>query len=127
MPLGDITIHLAVPQLPVASGDYAQGEPATVVMTPGVAFDCFLQMPTGSAEGDAPKGNRRVKPATLKYEPFDIEGGPVDVRAESEVLVTAIELTGPDAVRWQVIGDPLPYAPPGDVIGYEAQLRRVED
>lgn len=131
MPLGDICIHPCVPFGVVDGTDFSWGEATEQTPTDGTPFFGFLQLVnSGGEEADAKIGKRKVKRPTLKYEPyaFDESGNAVSgLTAEDLVKVTAEELTGPNPVVWQVVGDPVPYSPPGDVIGYEAQLRRVED
>ena len=128
MPIGDVTVHVGVVLETESSGSYAQGEPAEVKPVIKQTIDCLLQIPRGGDEdSDAPKGRRKITRPMIIFEPFDVLGADFSLAAEDSILITAPELTGPDPVLWQVVGDPTPFAPPGDVIGYEANLRRVED
>lgn len=128
MPFADIMVHVGVVLEVQSSGGYAQGEPAEVEPVPKQTIDCFLQLPRGADEDEeAPRGRRKITRPTLMYEPFDILGGDFTLKAEDLIDITAPELTGPDPVRWQVVGDAEPFARPGDLIGSRSYLRRVED
>lgn len=86
------------------------------------AFGCFLQLPRGDETGGP--GGRRVKRPALMFPP-PADGTRLD--GADEVLVTAADLTGPDPVRWQVVGSPAASGPPGGpTIVFEATLARVE-
>lgn len=127
MPLGTICVHTATPVTEVESDDeatWAAGEPEKTVTT-GEAFPCVLFLPLGKREDTR---GRQVREPTLLWEAFNEEGEPmVPVKENDELLILAEELTGADPVRWQVNGEPQPFGPPGEVIGYQATLIRVSD
>lgn len=126
MPLGRVTVHLAVPIAPVQSGEWVEGR-REKKDEPGTPFDCLLQLPTGGSEEAVPRGRRVIKQPQILYEDFDHAGAELAIDAEDELEITAPELTGPDPVKWQVDGAPTPLAKPGFLIGYLARLKRVED
>lgn len=126
--LGAICVHSATP-VTRAEGDdpaaWAAGEPDSTVEE-GDAFPCCLFLPLGPARQDT-KG-RQVREPTLLWDALDEDGELIPrVRINDELLIVAPELTGADAVRWQVLGEPQPLGPPGSVKGYQALLARVSD
>lgn len=128
MPLGTVTVHTAtIISIEVDPDEetWIEGEPDEKEVE-GQTFDCFLSL-AATPEEDTPIRRRRVKKPTLLYEAEDDDGNVIALAPEDELLITAEELTGPDPVRWQVDGEPLPLAPPGRLIGFEAKLKRVED
>lgn len=69
-----------------------------------------------------------MREPTLMWEATDEEGELMPlVRINDELEIVAPELTGEDPVTWQVIGEPQPLGPPGNVIGFQATLVRVSD
>lgn len=126
MPLGSVTVHRAVQRRLQKTDEWVEGQRKTEE-TGGIPFPVLLQLPTGGSEEVSPRGRRKIKQPQILFEPFDEEGGELSISAEDELEITAPELTGPDAVLWQVDGDPSPLAKPGFLIGYLARLKRVED
>lgn len=126
MALGDVLVHSAYVLRPVQSGARIEGE-HDVEDEEGTPFDCFLILPRGGQESNAPRGRRTITRPTLLYEPEDQLNGVVELDSTSKLMVTAEELTGPDPVEWQVDGDPTPFARPGELIGFEVNLKRVSD
>lgn len=132
MPLGDVLIHEAVPvSTKRKAGERIEGEYDYEPVL-GTAFDAFLILPNAPREGPPTimRGRREVTVPTLLYEPEDVVGGDVILKGEDDVDVTAEELAGilgAETVRWQVVGDPQPFVRPGELVGFQAQLRRVVD
>lgn len=125
MPLADICVHTGRPVTPEQAGPKVDGK-AKLEDVQGTPFDCVLFLPSPGGEED--RGGRKVKRPTLMFVPEDRGGQPVALDGKSKVLVTAPELTGPDAVLWQVEGNVQALGKPGEVIiGSQATLRRVED
>ena len=119
MPYPDVLVHTAQSVAEVAGhtpprveGDY------DVTEERGTPFACCLFMPL---PGEADRRGRTV------VEPTVLLPGHVSVARSERLLITAPELTGPDAVEWQVQGVQ-PFGKPGNpLIGRQATLRRVED
>lgn len=128
MPISTVCVHTATPVTQSESDDeatWAAGEPDESTVT-GTTFPCCLFLPLGPARQDT-KG-RQVREPTLLWEAYDEEGEPLPlVRINDELLIVALELTGEDPVRWQVLGEPQPLGAPGNVIGFQATLARVSD
>jgi hypothetical protein len=130
MPLGSVLLHVGVPlreQPTEEDPEYVEGEPATTEPTEGAEFDCLLIFPRGGDEETPPRGRRTVKRPVILYEPFDVAGADLVLKAEDQVKVTAEELTGPEPVTWQIDGEPTPMAKPGFLVGIEAALKRIDD
>jgi hypothetical protein len=69
-----------------------------------------------------------VRRPLLLLSALDEDGQPVAVSSADLLDITAPELTGPSAVRWQVDGYPQPFGKPGEsIIGSQCNLRRVDD
>lgn len=128
MGISYVCVHKAVPVTRAESTDpskWAAGEPDETTEE-GAEFDCCLFLPLGPQRENT-KG-RQIREPTLLWDALDEEGEPIpQVRINDELLITAPELTGPTAVRWQVLGEPQPLGPPGWVKGYQATLARVSD
>jgi hypothetical protein len=125
VPLATVLVHTGRPVVPEQTGPKVDGK-AQVNDEPGTPFDCVLFLPAPGGEED--RGRRVVKRPTLLFGPFDRAGEPVTLAGKQKVLVTAPELTGPDAVLWQVEGNVQAFGKPGRPIkGSQATLRRVED
>lgn len=118
--------HTATPVIYVEAGERIEGERDVEPVT-GVSFGCFLQLPGGEEDNSSPRGRRQVKRPTLLYRARDFVGDVIAVAASDDLLIVAPLITGPDAVRWQVVGDPEPLASPRRLVGFQARLRRVED
>lgn len=152
MPLGDVTVHAATPVLTTTDSEetWIEGEPDEDV-TAGVPFDCLLIFPSGARSGrpafgdreqSSSRGRRKVDEPRILYEAERDDGSLVQLVAEDEVIIDAPELLGEGTVTvsdsegnpldvaghlFQVEGDPTPMAPPGEVIGWQATLKRVLD
>lgn len=132
MPLADVLVHTAVPVVykRTETEERIAGEIDTTQEGDepgeGVAFDCFLQLPQGQ-EAEQDRRRRKIRRPTILYENEDVMGQPFVLSAEDELDITAEELTGPESVRWKVEGEPEPLARPGELIGFQARLRRVSD
>lgn len=113
--------HTAWPVTGIDVGDEVEGEADDEPVT-GAPFRCFLQFRDSSET----RPGRQVKRPLLLFEPVDSEGIQFSLRADQELLIEASELFE-GKQRFQVDGDPTPLAPPGELIGYEAALRRVEE
>lgn len=91
-------------------------------------FPCFLFLPLGQEE--AGPRSRKVTRPTVMWDPAELPVGVESPRADSELVITAVELApaaGADTVRWQIEGQPQPFGPPGEpVVGVQASLKRVE-
>lgn len=125
MALEDICVHIGRPVAPESTGPKVDGKASTQDV-PGTPFSCVLFMPSPGGEED--RGGRRVSRPTLMFLPTDRAGQPMALTGKQKVLVTAAELTGPEAVLWQVDGNVQPLGKPGDpIIGSQAYLKRVED
>lgn len=119
--------HTATPLIYLKTGERIQGEfdVATERATP---FGCFLFLPRGSEDTASPRGRRNVKRPTLLTNPRDLAGDVLSyLRAEDELEIVALNLTGPDPVRWQIVGTPEYLSAPRRLKGFEFTLRRVED
>lgn len=127
MPLGNVLVHVGIPQREESTPEYVEGEPASTEPTPGTPFDCFLIFNRGGSEEESKKGSRVIQRPSLLFEPFDVTGADFMLKASEKVEITAPELLGADAVLFQVDGDPTPFAKPGFLVGYEAALKRVRD
>lgn len=147
MPLGDVMVHSATP-VSTTDGEAAtwvEGEPDED-RTAGPAFDCFYMEGRGASEQPAiPRGRRKVEQPTILYEPERDDGSVIHLVAEDEIVIDPGDDDGLWAVfggagqtvtvgeeevpgvLFQVDGDPEPFQPPGEVIGYEARLKRVVD
>ena len=126
MPIGDVTVHSAQLVRMVETGAKIEGE-RVIARQLGAVFDVFLtygqsetpRSPTtetlrGVAGGDTRRGS-------IMWEPPAPE-----LTNEDRLLIVAEELTGPTALEWMLDGDPVPLAAPGDLIGFEARVVRVE-
>jgi hypothetical protein len=112
------------------TGARVQGE-KEVKPFPGTPFACFLILPQGGAEQQLPRGRRTVTRPTLLVALEDDAGAPVVISSAAKIDVTAPELAqfldGLETVRWEVDGDPTPFARPGDPVGSMVNLKRVRD
>jgi hypothetical protein len=146
--LGDVTVHTATPILTTTSEDedtWVEGEPDETTSF-GVVFDCFYMHGRGATEQPAvPRGRRKVEGPTIIYESERDDGSIVQLVAEDEVVIDPGDDEGIWAVlggegqtvkvgneeipgvRFQVDGDPEPFQPPGEVLGFQARLKRVVD
>lgn len=127
MPLGDVCVHVGTPIVTQNDPDedtWVEGEPDEDPAD-GVPFDCFFMELRGASEMSSPVGIRKIKGPTILFEDERDDGSRVVLKAEDELWVLAEEVLGPDPVRFQVDGDPTPFQPPGEVIGWEALLKRV--
>lgn len=118
--------HTATPIIYVQSGERIEGE-TDIEAQSATPFGCFLQIPQGTEDDDNPRGRRNVKRPTLLFRARDIVGDVIDLRPEDELDIVAPKLTGPDPVRWQVVGTPEYLAGPRKLVGFQVRLRRVED
>jgi len=139
MPLGDVCVHLATPVSTTTSEDedtWIEGEPDEVRKA-GAPFECFFMDP-GSKEQPNPRGKRKIDQPTILCEGEREDGSPIELTAEDEVIIFAEEIpsaTGTVTVAseefpgalFQVDGDPMPFAPPGELIGWEVRLKKVVD
>lgn len=127
--------HTATPVTYSDTGDptdWVEGEPGTDGLEPatGDPFPCFLFLPSGGGSADTPYRVRTVQTPQMLFDPLRDDGSVVDLKPEDELLIDAPELapwTGAQVSRWQVNGRPLPFGPPGQVIGVLATLRQVDD
>lgn len=141
MPLGDVTVHEATPVETTQSTDedtWVEGEPDEE-RNAGQPFDCFYMAPTGAREDrGSPRGRRKISQPTIMFEGERDDGSLIQLEAEDEVIVNAEEVLGAGktskvgdqeipGVLFQVDGDPTPLAAPGDLIGWEARLKKVID
>lgn len=148
---GSILVHVAVPltydEPQTDPTEWIEGEPGPDgggEPDQGSPFVCVLFLPGPGGEQQNAYRSRTVTQPTLLYNPFrDVyqaavapfpgvvgDGSPIVVRNETELLVTAPELeawTGGVTVRWQVVGIPQAFGPPGQVYGSQATLRQVVD
>lgn len=118
--------HTATPILYIVEGDRIEGE-RDVTPVPGTPFGCFLQLPGGEEDSGTPRGRRQIKRPTLLFRATDLAGDVIDLSSADELDIVAPLLTGPAAVRWQVVGTPEYLAAPRRLVGFQARLKRVED
>jgi hypothetical protein len=126
--LEDVCIHTVTPVSTEATGPLVEGE-RDEQPVPGTPFQGVLFLPLGSEEAN-PFRPRKLSRPTLLCLPEDAAGQPVTLKPEDEVTILAPELapwTGANAARWQVDGAPQPFGPPGSVIGFQANLVKVQD
>jgi hypothetical protein len=141
MALGDKCVHTATPVLTTTATEdeehWIEGEPDEEIAT-GASFDCLYLAPTGASESDSPRGRRKISQPTILFEGERDDGSLIELIAEDEVVVFAEEVLGASKVTkvggtdvpgvlFQVDGDPTPLAAPGDLIGWEARLKKVID
>jgi hypothetical protein len=135
MPLPQrILAHTATP-LTYEEGpgtEWVEGERGTAPEpVQGVPFACILFLPGPGGEQQGPARMRAVQEPTMLYNAVRDDNSPVELTDETELLVSAPELaafTGGATVRWQVVGDPQPFGPPGrTIVGVQATLRQVRD
>lgn len=134
MPFDDVLVHTATPWVTVEAGELVDGD-TDAEERPGTPFDCCLFLPQGAEESGTPRGgSRQVKRPTLLVAAEDRTGAPVSLAKEAELDIVAPELNAASglpsetAVRYQVDGSPQPLGRPGDdIIGFQAQVKRVED
>jgi hypothetical protein len=138
MALEDVLVHTATPWRKVDDradapdeADWIEGEPGADDQEPerGTPFPCVLFLPLGSEEAGRPRA-RQVSRPTMLFLPERDDGSTVDVTGNDELLISAPELaawTGAAEQRWQVDGAPQPFGPPGEVIGLQATVLKVDD
>lgn len=138
MPLADVCVHTATPvstRDDDEAGTWIEGEPDEKVVK-GEPFDCFFLISirrrsnsnfSGAREEANFPTQRKIESPTILFEDERDDGTRVEISAEDEVDIVAEEILGADPIRFQVEGDPIPLAKPGEVIGWEARLRRVID
>ena len=141
MALGDVMVHLATPIETTTDDNYIEGE-SDDLRAPVEAFDCFYMHGRGATEAsNVPRGRRKIEQPTILYEAEREDGTMIHLSAKDEIVIDAEEVLGIAAypievdgdeilvpgVLFQVDGDPEPFQPPGEVIGYEARLKRVVD
>jgi hypothetical protein len=137
MALGDVCVHTATPVLTVTEPDtFIEGEPDEDIDF-GEPFDCLFLISirrratsyaaSGAREDATFPEQRKIENPTILYEAERDDGSLVEVVAEDELDILAEEILGQKAIRFQVEGDPIPLAKPGEVIGYECRLKRVID
>lgn len=142
IPIGSIANGLQAPMPHVAtpitysdSGDlheWIEGEPGADGLEPaqGQPFPCFLFLPSGGGAADTTYRLRTVQTPQMLFQPMRGDGSIIALEPESELLISAPELspwTGAPVARWMLNGRPLPFGPPGQVIGVLATLRQVVD
>ena len=118
--------HTATPVLYLEAGERIEGE-RDVSRELGTPFGCFLQLPGGEEDSSSPRGRRQIKRPTLLFRKKDFAGDVIELSNTDELMILAPLLTGPEAIRWQVVGTPEYLAAPRRLIGFQARLRRVED
>lgn len=121
--MGIPTPHTATRVSTVEDGPRIQGE-REAKPERGEPFGCFLQIPRGSEDQGSPRGRRNIKRPTLLCPPSDAAAA---LKAEDELEIVAPNLTGPNPVKWQVVGTPEYLSAPRRLKGFEFTLRRVED
>lgn len=130
MPVEDIMVHTATPAGVVESGEWIEGERDVSRDASATPFGCCLFLPRGSEDAGGMR-SRQVSRPTLLYLPTDLQGEPVTVGPNDELVIDAPELaqwTGGNPSRWQVDGRPQPAGPPGEApIVVQAQLVAVGD
>lgn len=138
MPLADVCVHTATPVTTRDATDPAtwiEGEPDETV-TMGTPFDCFFMISirrrsnsnySGAREEANFPTQRKIESPSVIFEAERDDGTEIEITAEDELDIVAEEIFGASPVRFQVEGDPIPFAKPGEVIGWEARLRRVID
>jgi hypothetical protein len=147
MPLGDVTVHIATPVSTEQSTDaeeWVEGEPDENEVA-GESFDVFYLHGRGAAEENAPRGRRKIEGPTILFESERDDGEFVVLAAEDEVIIDPADdddlwavlggtgqvvTVGDDqipGILFQVDGDPEPFQPPGEVLGFQARLKRVLD
>jgi hypothetical protein len=148
---GSILVHVGVPltydEPQTDPAEWIEGEPGPDgggEPEQGAAFLCVLFLPGPGGEQQNAYRPRAVQQPTLLYnvvrdayqaavDPFPQvlgDGSTVDIANESELLITAPELapwTRGVTVRWQVVGIPQAFGPPGSVFGAQATVRQVVD
>ena len=118
MPYADVLVHSAQPVAYVASTGPAIEGDRDLDERLGVPFACCLFLPL---PGEENRRGRQVREPTLMMP------GTAAVTNEMRLRITAPEVTGPDAVEWQVLGVQ-PFGRPGAPLkGKQATLRRVDD
>lgn len=128
MALEDVCIHTVTPVSMIESGALIEGE-ADVEPVPLTPFMGVLFLPQGTEEPNPFKPRKITRP-TLLHLPEDLLGAAVTIDPEDELLIDAPELapwTGASEARWQIEGMPQPFGPPGEVIGIQAVLVKVDD
>jgi len=130
MPLADVCVHSGWPVTTLdkvqdddAEDLWLEGEPDEEEVE-GEPFDCFFMDP-GEKEVTSPVGSKKIKQPTILLEGEREDGTPIVLKAEDQVKILAPEILGPQAILFQVDGGPTPLAAPGDLIGWEARLKRV--
>jgi hypothetical protein len=124
--LGDRLEHLATPIRYVMEGERIEGE-RDVAAVPFTPFECLLLAPNAPRDDPSPRGRRVIKRPTLLYEPYDLLDEDPDLTPDVELDIEAEGLPERWQGRWQVEGEPLPMGRPGELLGYQAFLKRVED
>lgn len=130
-----ILVHVGTPVSYVegVEGDeWIEGEPGEAGPVPveGVSFPCVLFLPGPGGDEQNTFKPRVVRRPTLLFNPERLDGSPVVVTNEDELLIEAPELvawTGAATARWQASGDGQPFGPPGRVVGVMATLQQVRD
>lgn len=129
MPLEDICVHTGTPvRYGEVSAEWVEGEP-DIEPQRGTPFACVLFLPRGAEATTDAFRRRQVTRPTLLYTGMDVGGGEVQLTGDDELELTAAE--EPPVARamiegrWMVDGDPQPFGPPGQVIGWQATLERV--
>lgn len=144
MPLADVTVHSARTVSTVQGGNFIEGEPDEVRVL-AAPFDCFYMHGHGANTERTPVGGRKVEDPVILYETERDDGTRVGLRNEDELIIDpgededlwevlggegqTVEVNGQQipGVLFQVEGDPSPFQPPGEVIGFETKLKRVLD
>lgn len=138
MPLADACVHTATPITTRDATDPAnwiEGEPDEEETT-GEPFDCFFMISirrrsnsnfSGAREEANFPMQRKTESPTIIFEGERDDGSTIEITAEDELDIVAEEILGTAPVRFQVEGDPIPLAKPGELKGWEARLRRVID
>lgn len=94
------------------------------VDTEGAWFKARLELPS-SPESETKVNRKRVtqKP-TLLFKTKDLDGKVIEMRASDRVEVESHQL---GTATWEVAGDPLPLRKRRALLGWQAELRRVND
>lgn len=90
----------------------------------GPWFRCRLDLPDVNASEDSARRRRVIRVPTLLYGYYDTNGDPVLLNEEQRIEIDSPEL---GSEVWQVNGRPKPLRKRRRVLGYEVQVKRVEE
>ena len=122
MGLQSVLVDRARPLRKVVGSQRVEGTTVVEAQT-GDWFRARLTLPEAAEQTQ--NGRKVTMPSpSLLYSLKDTEGNPIELAAQDRVEVESVQL---GSHVWQVTGDPKPIRKKRTLLGYRAQLKRVDE